>query len=142
MSRTHISRSLRTKIASHFRGHCCYCQTSQLVIGPLLEIEHIIPESHGGSSEEENLAYACPLCNARKSDRVEGFDPITEEVVRLFHPRLDVWAQHFEWSTDGTILNAKSAIGRVTIATLDINHPDLIETRRLWVSAGWHPPKD
>ena len=94
MSRTYISRFLRSKVAAHFRGRCCYCQTSQWVIGPFLEIEHIIPEALGGSSQEENLAYACPMCNARKSSQIEGPDPLNDETVRFFHPRNDSWHEH------------------------------------------------
>jgi 5-methylcytosine-specific restriction endonuclease McrA len=53
-----------------------------------LEIEHIIPVSKGGSSEESNLWLACPICNSHKAGKIEAIDPVTDEVVALFDPSL------------------------------------------------------
>lgn len=111
-------------------------------MGPLLEIDHIVPESHGGTSEEENLFLACPMCNGHKSDKRSATDPLDGEVVRLFHPRLDLWVDHFEWTEGGVVVQGKTSIGRATVALLQINHPEMITVRRLWVLAGWHPPTD
>jgi hypothetical protein len=36
----------------------------------------------------------------------------------------------------------KTSIGRATIAAVRLNRVDLVEARRGWGSAGWHPPKD
>lgn len=49
--------------AAGFR--CGYCLTSQRVIGPLLEIDHIVPQAQGGTHDEDNLFLACPMCNWR-----------------------------------------------------------------------------
>jgi hypothetical protein len=49
MSRTAISGALRQRVAEAARFRCGYCLTSQRVIGPLLEIDHIVPEARGGS---------------------------------------------------------------------------------------------
>ena len=56
-----------------------------------------------------------------------GLDPDTREIVRLFHPRRDNWAEHFLW--DGPQLKARTQIGRVTIAVLMINAPDVVAVR-------------
>jgi hypothetical protein len=101
-----------------------------------------MPESRGGSSDEDNLTLACPLCNGHKSDKVDALDPVTQEVVSLFHPRQDVWAEHFEWIDEYTVIHGKTAKGRATVVALQMNHPDIVLTRRLWVIAGWHPPID
>jgi hypothetical protein len=45
----------------------------------------------------------------------------------LFHPRTDNWIEHFDW--DGTWLRGKTAIGRTTVAVLDINHEDSLAVR-------------
>lgn len=142
MSRAAISAELRRRVAETARHRCGYCLTSQRVVGPLLEIDHIVPEAHGGSSEEENLFLACPMCNGHKSDKLSGVDPDTGEMVRLFHPRLDVWTDHFEWAEGGASILGKTPVGRATARSLQVNHPDMIAVRRLWVLAGWHPPKD
>lgn len=142
MSRSAISADLRRRVADAARHRCGYCLTSQRVVGPLLEIDHIVPEAHGGTSEEENLFLACPMCNGHKSDKRSAADPLDGEVVRLFHPRLDLWLDHFEWTEGGVVVRGKTSIGRATVALLQINHPEMITVRRLWVLAGWHPPKD
>lgn len=142
MSASRISQELRQRVFefSHFR--CGYCQTSQSIIGPYLEIDHIRPEAHGGASDEDNLIAACSHCNNRKGARLSAIDPQTQRQTRLFHPRLDHWQEHFEWSAEGTVVRGKTAIGRATVAALEMNHPDLITARQLWVSVGWHPPVD
>ena len=33
-------------------------------------------------------------------------------------------------------------MGRVTVARLQMNRPRMVEARRLWVQAGWHPPRE
>jgi hypothetical protein len=106
-----------------------------------MEIEHVVPESLGGRTEEDNLWLACSLCNEHKGSRVAGRDPTTGEAVALFHPRRQVWAEHFAWSTDGTRIVGQTAIGRATVAALSLNRPSLVRSRRVWVRAGWHPPK-
>ena len=41
---------------------CGYCLTSEAIVGMTMEIDHIIPESLGGPTEEEKLWLACSLC--------------------------------------------------------------------------------
>ena len=142
MSPQYISAALRQRVAEAARFRCGYCLTSQRIIGPLLEIDHIIPEARGGTQDEENLFLACPMCNSHKSDRVEAVDPETMVRVPLFNPRAQVWYEHFEWIEEGTVIQGKTPIGRATVATLGMNHPDVVAARRLWVIAGWHPPVD
>jgi len=103
------------------------------------EIEHILPRSLGGLSEFQNLCLACPSCNRHKSNRVVG---ITDEGLesRLFHPQLDHWFDHFDWSVDGTIIVGLSDTGTATINLLRMNRPQLVEVRSLWIIVGKHPP--
>jgi 5-methylcytosine-specific restriction endonuclease McrA len=49
MSKSHISAKLRQQVAEKSRYLCCYCQSQQRLIGILLTVEHIIPESLGRS---------------------------------------------------------------------------------------------
>ena len=76
----------------------------------------------------ENLALACMHCNRFKGPNVAGHDPDKREIVRLFHPRRDHWAEHFVW--DGPELKARTQIGRVTIAVLAINDPEAVAVRK------------
>jgi hypothetical protein len=141
MSAGRIPAAVRRRVAEAAHRRCGYCQTSQHVVGPLLEIDHLVPEARGGTSDESNLWLACPLCNGAKADQVEAPDPETGVVVTLFNPRTDPWAEHFAWSVDGSTIIGTTAIGRATVAALKVNSPDMVATRRLWVAAGWHPPK-
>lgn len=142
MSKQRVPRDVRLRVAdaAHFR--CAYCQTAERIVGPMLEIDHIVPESLGGSSDEENLTLACPLCNSYKGTQLAAPDPISGEMVPLFHPHQQRWEEHFEWREGGVVVHGITAVGRATVAALQMNHPDVVKTRLLWVSVGWHPPAD
>jgi hypothetical protein len=142
VKRLRISAQLRERVSRTARFSCGYCLTSQRVVGPLLEIDHILPASQGGTSKERNLWLACPLCNSYKADRVASLDPVTNVVVSLFNPREDRWSDHFEWTDGGTVIVGRTPVGRATALALNVNEPDVVAARRLWVTAGWHPPHD
>jgi hypothetical protein len=108
-----------------------------------LEIEHIIPLSKGGSSDEANLWLACPLCNRYKSDKTTAIDPETGQTVSLFNPRTQAWSNHFRWSEDSLRIIGLTPIGRATVVALHLSDdPDALTVRSYWVLAGWHPPED
>jgi hypothetical protein len=90
-------------------------------------VEHIIPQQHGGITSEENLALSCPHCNMHKGPNLTGIDPDSGQISRLFDPRREVWAEHFQHA--GARLSARTAIGRVTIRVLDMNDPDQCDLR-------------
>ena len=57
-------------------------------------------------------------------------------LTRLFNPRIDQWDEHFEWS--GAELLGKTAIGRVTVEVLNINHPAHLVIRLELMKANPH----
>ena len=142
MSRTFVADGLRRRVAEAARFRCGYCLTSQRIIGPLLELDPIVPEARGGTSEEENLFLACPRCNGHKGDRVEAIDPDTGGMAPFFNPRAQSWGEHFVWVEGGAEIRGKTREGRATVVALNMNHPDVVAARRLWCLAGWHPPSD
>lgn len=142
MSRSYISKLLRERVAQQANHRCGYCLTQQSVVGSPMEIDHIIPESLGGLTEESNLWLACSLCNDHKGDRIAALDPETGELVQLFNPRYQLWNEHFIWTQRGELIIGVTPTGRATVAALNINRPTLVRSRRLWVSVGWHPPKE
>ena len=107
-----------------------------------MESDDIIPEAHGGRTEEANLWLACTACNLRKGDRLTAWDPLSEARAPLFNPRQQSWSEHFSWSPDGLHIIGLTPIGRATRLALDLNRPVLVRARQLWVQAGWHPPAD
>jgi 5-methylcytosine-specific restriction endonuclease McrA len=58
-----VPRRLRERVAETAQHRCGYCCTPERIAGYRLTIEHIIPESAGGRTEEENLWLACYACN-------------------------------------------------------------------------------
>jgi hypothetical protein len=106
-----------------------------------LEIEHLVPLAKGGTSEEQNLWLACPLCNGHKSDKIGAIDPESGNLEPLFNPRTQAWSDHFRWSNDGTQIIGLTSTGRATVTALRLDSdPDALEVHRYWVEAGWHPP--
>ena len=95
MARSKISDALKKQVANLAQGCCEYCK-SQIRFSPnSFEIDHIIPISRGGLSQLENVALACPQCNSHKSDKVSAIDPVSKQIVPLFHPRQMHWTDHF-----------------------------------------------
>lgn len=143
MPREYIPVELDRRVRATARHRCGYCLSPQRLVMARLEIEHIIPDACGGTSDVDNLWLSCPLCNRAKSDRIEAPDPETGQVVPLFHPRQQRWPEHFHWSEDGLRIIGLTPTGRATVAVLHLDaDPDAIIVRGYWVQAGWHPPVD
>jgi hypothetical protein len=122
-----LSRTLELQVRHRAAGRCEYCLFPESASELPFHIDHIIARKHGGQSEFENLAWACFSCNLRKGPNIAGLDPQTGELTPLFNPRADGWADHFAW--DGLLLQGKTAIGRATVAVLDINNVDSVTVR-------------
>jgi HNH endonuclease len=141
MPREYIPVAVERRVREAARQRCGYCLSPQHLVMARLEIEHIIPVSRGGTSDEVNLWLCCPLCNKAKSDRTSAVDPATAVEVPLFNPRTDRWHELFAWSADGLRIVGKTPTGRATVALLNLDSdPDAILVRSYWVEAGWHPP--
>ena len=67
-------------------------------------------------------------------------DPVSARDVPLFHPRRNIWAEHFAWAEDATEIVGLTAVGRATVAALRMNRPQLVRVRRMWGIMGEHPP--
>src|SRR5207247_1500187 len=91
-----------------------------------------------GPTSAENLALACVTCSLKKAARTHGRDPVSKELVPLFHPRQDRWSDHFGWSR-GCRLIGRTSTGRATILALGMNRPAVIAIRKALVKLGWLP---
>lgn len=125
---------------------CEYCHSSERLSASRFTIDHIRPQSLGGSDMVENLALTCRRCNERRYNVVASIDPETQETVPVFHPRQQQWNEHFIWTGGGVVIAGITAIGRATCVLLDLNdtrYPkeDFIrETRQFWIKTRLHPP--
>jgi 5-methylcytosine-specific restriction endonuclease McrA len=134
------SIKLRRRVYERAKGVCEYCRLPQTVYPLPFEIDHIIARQHRGKTQLSNLALACPRCNGGKGPNIAGIDIVTNEIVPLYNPRRDRWAEHFRWR--GPRLVGLSPIGRVTVHVLGINHPDRLRLRRELIAEGVFPPQD
>ena len=66
MRRKHISYRMRFKIFARDKFTCQYC--GKHAHEEPLEIDHVIPLSHGGTNELDNLITSCRRCNRKKHD--------------------------------------------------------------------------
>ncbi len=106
-------------------GHRCeYCRIPHPHYRLPFQVDHIIARQHGGETILANLAMACFHCNRFKGPNIAGLDPASRELIRLFHPRTDLWMDHFQF--DGAWLLGLTPIGRVTIHVLAMNADDLL----------------
>lgn len=120
------------------RSACEYCRIPEAYYAGIFVVEHVIARQHGGGDDPENLAYACERCNLHKGPNIAGLDPDGGALTRLFHPRSDVWEEHFEWS--GHIIVGRTPIGRTTVYVMAMNHPIARAVRAALLAEGVFPP--
>jgi len=138
MSR-YVSPEVRRQVAARAGFLCEYCLIAEEDSFFGCEVEHIISLKHGGSSEPENLAYACAFCNRHKGSDI-GSVSEAGEFSRFFNPRTDRWAGHFDLQVGQSFLiRPKTMIGAVTARVLQFNHPDRLLERFWLAGAGRYP---
>ena len=121
-----VDAALRRLVRQRADDRCEYCGLHQDEL-PFVtfHVEHIIARKHGGISDESNCCLACHWCNLNKGSdiatRVEG------QLVPLFHPRTQTWAEHFSRQSD--LIVGLTPIGRGTVRLLDMNDEDRRQIR-------------
>lgn len=114
-----MERWLRDLVWARAGSRCEYCRMPQEFDPLPFEVDHIIPQKHRGPTIEQNLALACFACNNHKGPNLAGIDPEANAIVPLFHPRQDIWTEHFSW--EAAELRGLTPCGRATIVVLEIN---------------------
>ena len=132
----------KSLVAKRACGACEYCKSQVRFAMQSFSIEHITPLDGGGSSDLENLAFACQGCNNHKYTKTEVRDPVTGLMVPLFHPRTQRWQNHFVWSSDFTRILGVTPTGRATVEALFLNREGLVNLRRALYALGEHPPAE
>lgn len=123
-----MDQEVRSEVRTRAKETCEYCRLKQKDQPAFrFHIEHIRPRKHGGGDALDNLALACQQCNLHKGPNLSGVDPETGRVVRLFHPRDDIWSDHF--LRDGAFICGQTPIGRATAHVLQFNKPDRVRLR-------------
>ncbi|MFN0080330.1 MAG: HNH endonuclease [Prosthecobacter sp.] len=129
-----VTPAVAATVRARAQHRCEYCHLRpEWTIMPF-QVDHIIAQKHRGDSQEQNLAFACLRCNARKGPNVAGVNPVEGQITPLFHPRHDVWEEHFEWH--GAWLFGRTARARATIDVLGINDAEAVQAREGMMTEG------
>lgn len=140
MARKRATKKQKAQVRERAKGLCEYCYSPEMFSTELFSVEHIIPIALDGKTELENLALACMGCNGHKYTKVEAVDPASNKLVNLFHPRKQLWSDHFEWSRDFLEIIGLTPEGRATVEALKLNRPHIQNLRRALFAIGEHPP--
>jgi len=134
-----MNKQLAQEVAIRAGDRCEYCHFPIRLSFTMFEIDHIIPEQHGGLTILSNLALACFACNHHKGPNLAGIDPKTRQKSWLYDPRKQSWARHFRWK--GPLLLGRTIIGRATVSTLAINTEYRVQERLALIEEGiFHSP--
>jgi hypothetical protein len=140
MPRRYITISEQQTIIDRAQRRCEYCQCPMDYSSQAFACEHITPVAKGGETSLENLALACGGCNSSKYTKQEAIDPSSSENAPLYHPRQEIWLEHFSWSTDGLEIIGMTPTGRATVQALNLNRSGVKNIRKLLIMANLHPP--
>jgi len=122
-----MDASTREFVRRRAKDRCEYCLLRQEHSELTHHIEHIVARQHGGGDNVDNLALSCHRCNLHKGPNLTAVDPVGGELVHLFHPRRDRWAEHFLFR--GVWIQGMTPVGRATVHLLAMNDPRRLELR-------------
>lgn len=131
-----ISAELRQTIADRANYLCEYCLIAEADTFYGCEVDHIISLKHGGSSDADNLAYACTLCNRAKGSDVGSVSALGE-FTRFFNPRTDHWPEHFR--LEGSLIQPLTMIGDVTARIFGFNDSARLHEREEMIRFDKYP---
>jgi hypothetical protein len=123
-----MDRVLESAVRERAGGLCEYCRLAQEFSPLKYSVDHIVARQHGGATVFVNLALSCRSCNLHKGPNIAGIDPDSGFMCRLYHPRTDVWAEHFY--RNGLVILGRTDIGRTTAAVLSMNSSQQLMIRR------------
>ena len=126
-------------VAARALHRCEYCHAPESVFNFPFEVEHILPAFQGGTDVISNLALACRSCNLHKGVHTHSADPESDQRVRLFDPRKDLWTVHFDIDRETGNLIGMTATGRASVVCLNVNSQAQLLARQQWMSLGLFP---
>lgn len=129
MAGDRVGAELRRLVVARANQLCEYCLLHEEDTYFGCEVDHVVSRKHGGLTEEDNLAYACALCNRNKGSDLGSLEPDTGELVRFYNPRRDRWTDHFQRAEDGVTIDPLTPIGRVTVRIFGLNLNDRLLER-------------
>jgi hypothetical protein len=134
---TYVSTGLRRLVRERALGRCEYCRLHEDDAFWSHHVDHIYAEKHGGETVEDNLCLSCADCNRHKGSDLCSIDPITDEIVSLFHPRHDTWSEHFQVGAGE--IQAQTPQARITMRLLHFNDEERVLERQKLEDLGDYP---
>jgi hypothetical protein len=132
-----VPAKLRNEVVHRAGARCEYCRLSQEGQEAVFHVDHIHPLARGGPTDLANLALACVSCSLRKGARITARDPKSVKIVPIFHPRRQMWADHFRWT--GNRVVGLTPSGRATVVALRMNREIALAIRSEEARLGRHP---
>src|SRR5438445_9307943 len=120
MSSNQAGADLLRHVTARARDCCEYCLSQRRFSPSPFSAEHVLPRSRGGKAEARNLALSCQGCNNHKYSHITGIDPASGHEVLLYNPRVDIWSDHFAWSSDLATIIGLTSRGRATALRLKL----------------------
>ena len=127
MSTSRISAALRREVRERAGERCEYCLLAESEAFSPHQIDHLIAQKHDGETAAANLALSCFDCNKFKGSDIASLDRLTGQLVALFNPRTQLWAEHFR--LQGGEIIPLTPVGRVTERMLRLNLSDRVRKR-------------
>jgi hypothetical protein len=123
-----MDAATRQFVRTRAGNQCEYCRLPQAA-APFLafHIEHVQAQQHVVDDSTDNLALACPDCNRYKGPNLTTVDAQAGKVIRLYHPRIDMWDDHFEFR--GALTVGRTHIGAATARLLQMNNEERVRVR-------------
>lgn len=125
-----MDQATRDLVRERAEACCEYCRVSDGAYPVPFHVEHIVASVHQRDDRPDNLAWACPRCNAYKGPNLATIDPDGGTQVQLFNPREHRREEHFELR-DG-VINGLTPIGRGAVRLLQMNQPQRVALRLLF----------
>ena len=125
---TYVPADIRRIVVDRAGGRCEYCHIKESDTFCGCQIDHIISEKHSGQTIELNLAYTCAFCNRFKGSDIGSIAGSTGEFTRFYNPRIDLWAEHFEFIEFRIV--PLTPIGETTAQILKFNELDRVLERQ------------
>lgn len=129
----------RETVESRAGRRCEYCRAPQPATGIRYHLEHVFPESLGGTDEVDNLALACPTCNYYKSNHLLGIDEKRFNWPAAVQSKERPMARTFDFDSSTLRLKGKTDTGKGTVNRFLMNNSMQLEARRLWVELELYP---
>ncbi|MFM6252251.1 MAG: HNH endonuclease [Dolichospermum sp.] len=81
-----VNERIKKLVRERAKFLCEYCHSLEEASAALFAIDHIIPQSLPGSSDDpDNLALACQRCNGYRYNFTTGIDPETGDLIPIFN---------------------------------------------------------